>query len=419
MYRVDHEFHTHTFVNRPSGVTLTLELVSETLMPPSFSTQILIEDMPITPGQSVLDLGAGAAIVGIAAKKLGASEVTLLEIETNADKVMQINVDRNHEDVSEFDYVIGDLYAPLGRRRFDHILANPPSIPSPGEDLPLPYRSGPDGRYMHDAIQFLARYYLKTNGRLTVVQGSLSNLDLSLANLARLGFTCAVTGPFATPFRDFYPFDHIRKLADEGHSRFFLRDGVPYENRYVITATIGAEFHSPVMRILDASQVQFRMLPHKRIAKTVPLAAAERQVPVEEMVKCILLKDKGGKFVLACLTGEADLDVQRVREHVPGYARLSFASAEEITAITGFELGSIAPFSLRAAIPVVLDEAVARCGRVNISSGDPRLGLELARADLMRCLGSRAHVGVIRKNSAHGRNDLESPLPQPGSDWKT
>ena len=400
MYRVDHEFHTYTFVNRPSGVTLALELVSETLMPPSFSTQILIENMPIAQGQSVLDLGAGAAIVGIAARKLGASGVTLLEIEEDADKVMQVNVDRNHEDVSEFDYVIGDLYAPLGRRRFDHIVANPPSIPSLGEDLPRSYRSGPDGRLLHDAIQFLARYYLKANGRLTIVQGSLSNRDLSLANLARLGFNCAVTGPFETPFRDFYPFDHIRKLADAGHAKFFLRDGVAYENRYVITATIGDEFHSPVMRILDASHAGFRMLPHKRIAMTVPLAAAERQVPVEEMVKCILLKDKAGKFVLACLTGEADLDVQRVREHVPGYARLSFASPEEITAITGYELGSVAPFSLRAAIPVVMDEALERCERVNISSGDPRLGLELARTELMRCLGDRTHVGVIRKNAA-------------------
>lgn len=400
MYRVDHQFHTYTFVNRPGGVTLALELVSETLMPPSFSTQILIEHMPVAPGQSVLDVGAGTAIIGIAARKLGAAEVTLLDIEEDADKVMRVNVDRNHEDVGAFDYVIGDLYAPLGRRRFDHILANPPSIPSPGEDLPLAYRSGPDGRLMHDAIQFLARYYLKANGRLTIVQGSLSNLDLSLANLSGHGFNCAVTGPFATPFRDFYPFDHIRKLADAGHSRFFLRDGLPYENRYVITATLGDEFHSPVMRILDASHVEFRMLPHKRVAKTVRMAAAERRVPAEEMVKCILLKDKRGKFVLACLTGEADLDVQRVREHVPGYARLSFASSEEITAITGYELGSVAPFSLHAAIPVVLDEAVGRCERVNISSGDPRLGLELARTELMRCLGDRAHVGVIRKNAA-------------------
>ena len=163
---------------------------------------------------------------------------------------MRVNVDRNHEDVGDFDYVIGDLYAPLGRRRVDHILANPPSIPSPGDDLPLAYRSGPDGRLLHDAIQFLARYYLKANGRLTIVQGSLSNLELSLANLSGHGFSCAVTGPFATPFRDFYPFDHIRKLADAGHSRFFLRDGLPYENRYVITATIGDEFHSPVMQIL-------------------------------------------------------------------------------------------------------------------------------------------------------------------------
>lgn len=399
MYRVDHEFHTHTFINRASETTLALELVSESLMPPSFSTRLLVENMEIVRGQSVLDLGAGTAVVGVAAKKLGAAEITLAEIEDGADQVMRVNVARNHEDVGAFDYVIGDLYAPLGRRRFDHILANPPSIPSPGDELPRPYRAGADGRLLHDAIQFLAPYYLKANGRLTLVHGSLSNVDLSLANLARLGFKCAVSDVFATPFRDFYPEEHIRMLADEGRAKFFVLDGVPHENRYVITATIGDEFHSPVMRILDELGIAFRMLPHKRIAKTVPLAAAERQVPVEQMVKCILLKDKAGKFVLACLTGEADLDVQRVREHVSGYSRLSFASPEEIAAVTGYELGSVAPFSLRREIPVVLDAAVEACARVNISSGDPRLGLELDCAGLLRALDGRARIGAIGKNA--------------------
>lgn len=392
--------HTYTFVNRPSGISLDFELFSDNQMPPSCSTQILIENMRIRPGESVLDLGAGTGVVGIAARKLGAGSVTLLDIDADAERVMRHNVERNDVSAGDFEFVIGDLYFPLGRRRFEHIVANLPSIPSPGDELPPAYRSGADGRFLHDAVQFLARYYLKAHGRLTLVHGSLSNLEQSLDNLAQLGFDCTLTGPFEAPFRDFYPLEHIRQLANEGRAKFFERDGAAYENRYVISAACGEEYHSPVMRILDAAHVDFRMLPHKRIAKTVPLAAAERQVPVTEMVKCILLKDRTGKFALACLTGEADLDVQRVRHHLPEYSRLSFASPDEIKSVTGYELGSVAPFLHRTDVPLVLDQAISRCQRVNISSGDPRLGLELASADLMRALGSRAQFGVIGKTAA-------------------
>ena len=408
-------FHGYTFENRPSGKTLSIELMARDLMPPSFSTQRLIENMPIAPGESVLDLGAGPGIVGIAARLLGASQVTFADIIDDARATTQINVARNLPSVpaSEpegFDYVTGDLYAPLGRRRFDHIIANPPSIPSPGDTLPLPYRSGPDGRALHDPIQRLARYYLNAGGRLTLVHGSLANLDASLAQLAELGFTIDIAGPFENPFADFFPRAHIEALAAAGQARYFVRDGVAFENRYVITAR--AEPHayaSPVMRALDAARVPFRMLPHKRVAKTVALAAAERQVPVDEMVKCILLRDKAGQFVLAALPGDAELDVQRVRACVTGYARLSFASPQEISEVTGFALGSVAPLPLAQPIPVVVDEAVralAAAGRqVNISSGDPLLGLELAASALIAQLGDHARFGAIGRPATSDKGE--------------
>jgi len=40
-------------------------------------------------------------------------------------------------------------------------------------------------------------------------------------------------------------------------------------------------------------------------------------------------------------------------------------------------------------VPVLFDEAIAACARVNISSGDPTLGLELDPQDLLRVAGAR------------------------------
>ena len=141
-----------------------------------------------------------------------------------------------------------------------------------------------------------------------------------------------------------------------------------------------------VTRLLEQHKVEFKMLPHNEPVFTVEAAAAQRGVVLDEMVKSILLRErKKRRFVMACVTGDTRLDPQAVREHLPGpWKRLSFATREEITEITGYMQGSVAPLCMPENIPVVFDSALARCVNVNISSGDPMAGLELKAEDLLR-----------------------------------
>ncbi|MGB7875524.1 MAG: YbaK/EbsC family protein [Anaerolineales bacterium] len=47
---------------------------------------------------------------------------------------------------------------------------------------------------------------------------------------------------------------------------------------------------------------------------------------------------------MACVTGDDRLDPQAVREHLSGeWKRFSFATAEEIKAVTGYTKGAVAP----------------------------------------------------------------------------
>lgn len=123
---------------------------------------------------------------------------------------------------------------------------------------------------------------------------------------------------------------------------------------------------------------------------TVEMAATQRGVILEEMVKSILLRERRKhRFVMACVTGNARLDPKAVREHLPGeWKRLSFASAEEIKTVTGYTMGAVAPLCLSEDIPVVFDIAISHCIKVNISSGDPMAGLELDAADLVELSGA-------------------------------
>lgn len=147
---------------------------------------------------------------------------------------------------------------------------------------------------------------------------------------------------------------------------------------------------TPIIEMLEDQGVPYRLLPHSEPVFTVDAAAAQRGVVREEMVKSILLRDRDRRYVMACVTGDDRLDPKAVRQHLPpGWKRLSFASQEEILAVTGFQQGAVAPLGLPEGIPVIFDQAIAACERVNISSGDPMAGLELASRDLIRLAGAR------------------------------
>jgi len=83
-----------------------------------------VEDL-VTPGMRVLDVGAGSGILSIAAARLGAGQVTAVEIEPVAARVCAENVERNGvRDVVRV--VTGTLAtdAPAQSERADLILAN-------------------------------------------------------------------------------------------------------------------------------------------------------------------------------------------------------------------------------------------------------------------------------------------------------
>lgn len=157
-----------------------------------------------------------------------------------------------------------------------------------------------------------------------------------------------------------------------------------------------AEFETRVTRFLEEEGVAYRLLPHDEPVFTVATAAAQRGVNADEMVKSILLRDKDHRFVMACVTGPSRLNPKAVRTFLDGnYKRLTFASAEEIEAVTGYVQGAVNPLCLPEDVPVVFDRAIADCNQVNISSGDPLAGLELYTHDLIRL--ARAQLADISK----------------------
>jgi len=86
-----------------------------------FGTKLLAENMIVSKGDLVLDMGAGYGVIGITATKLGA-KVTLREINKRACKLMEMNLKLNKVK-AEIDQ--GNLYDGL-KGKFDAVVSNVP-----------------------------------------------------------------------------------------------------------------------------------------------------------------------------------------------------------------------------------------------------------------------------------------------------
>lgn len=137
---------------------------------------------------------------------------------------------------------------------------------------------------------------------------------------------------------------------------------------------------------LDALQIQYTVKKHVKPVFTSEDAAKERDVRPSQIVKTMLLMDKNGKIVVAVLPGDRRLDLKRLKKLLK-VKNLRFVDRETIEQRLGLVAGAIAPIAaLFDGMTVFVDPSVYAEDLVDISSGDPRAGLELKSEDLQTLL---------------------------------
>jgi ribosomal protein L3 glutamine methyltransferase len=125
--------------------------------------------------ETILDLCTGSACLAIlAAMRFENAHVCAADLSPAALEVAKINVEK-HKLQSRIELFQGDLFAPLGSRRFDLILANPPYVAdAEAEAFDAEYRaeplmahvSGPDGLDLTRRILANATKHLTKGGML-------------------------------------------------------------------------------------------------------------------------------------------------------------------------------------------------------------------------------------------------------------
>jgi release factor glutamine methyltransferase len=162
--------------------------------PPAEDTFLLADHLK-AEGR-VLEMGTGCGILSVLSA-FTAKWVVATDINPYAAACARFNAEING--VSEkIDVLVGDLFSPLKEEEiFDTIIFNAPYLPTekqPRPQSPIDYSwsGGEDGRMVIDRFIEEAPRHLKPEGRILLVQSSLSGVETTLTELRTMGFNAKV-----------------------------------------------------------------------------------------------------------------------------------------------------------------------------------------------------------------------------------
>jgi len=104
--------------------------VREDVLIPRHDTETVVEKaeeiIKANKVKTVLDLCCGSGVIGVSlAKRIAGLKVTATDSSAAAKALTQSNAKRNNVKI---DVQLGDLFTPLGRKKYDMIISNPPYI---------------------------------------------------------------------------------------------------------------------------------------------------------------------------------------------------------------------------------------------------------------------------------------------------
>lgn len=177
--------------------------ITEDVFEPSEDTFLFAENLDIQKEDFVLDVGAGCGILGILAAQI-AKSVLSVDINPYAVSCAKHNSILNNVR-NKMSFIQTDLLTALSEKAlFDVILFNSPYLPSESHELNTwigrAWAGGTSGRDVVDRFIPQAAIHLKVDGRILLLQSTLTNVDLTIQRFKENYLEATVKADSKLPF---------------------------------------------------------------------------------------------------------------------------------------------------------------------------------------------------------------------------
>jgi prolyl-tRNA editing enzyme YbaK/EbsC (Cys-tRNA(Pro) deacylase) len=102
--------------------------------------------------------------------------------------------------------------------------------------------------------------------------------------------------------------------------------------------------------------------------------------PVEQSCNTLIVasKKEPKKYVACVVLGHTRLDVNHCVTNLMGVSKASFASSEEMMALTGMQVGGVTPFSLPDGMPLYVDDRIMSTNWIILGGGGRSLKIKIS-----------------------------------------
>jgi release factor glutamine methyltransferase len=192
--------------------------VSDAVQPPKAGSLFFCRHLTVSPGERVLEIGAGLGLAAVLAARAGA-HVVATDVVPEAVDAVRVNALLNGVTV---DARAGDCYAPVAGERFDVICTNAPQMPTPpgrerGDSVAAADNGGLDGWALLDRVIADAPRHLAARGRLVFSIFGFLGRKRAFAKLEAVGLVPSVVASELQSFPriGYERLDHIRSVDTE------------------------------------------------------------------------------------------------------------------------------------------------------------------------------------------------------------
>ncbi|CAM4045916.1 HemK2/MTQ2 family protein methyltransferase [Kibdelosporangium persicum] len=188
---------------------------------------------PLPARASVLDVCTGTGALAVTAGRLGAAEVTAIDVSRRAATAAWVNGRVNGVPIRALRGHFGDL---VGRERFDVILANPPYVPArqvAPHGKARAWDAGDRGRAVLDPLCAVIPLLLNEDGMALIVHSELCGSDSTVHALRGSGLKASVIARQVVPFGPV-----MRSRTEWLVSQGLVEPGQDHEELVVIRADV-------------------------------------------------------------------------------------------------------------------------------------------------------------------------------------
>ena len=129
-------------------------------------------------------------------------------------------------------------------------------------------------------------------------------------------------------------------------------------------------------KILEDLNVEGEIIDHSEHDGTHSEDVAHiLDIPLDNIIKCLILKSKSKNLIAAIILGNQKLDIKKI-EAISGEKKVSLASREIVEHTTGYSIGGLPPHAVINRLPVFIDLTVMNKAYVVGSAGTAFYGLK-------------------------------------------